>query len=133
VVGHVEGGEAGVGVGGEVGAALRVEGGAVALEVGDLPQAGEGARDGQAGGELGQQVGEGHFPGLADVPTHAITLTIPTLLAATRVQVVVPEARKAEAVRRALHEPIDEACPASVLRRVPHATLYLDRDAAGAL
>ena len=80
-----------------------------------------------------QQVGEGHFPGLADVPTHAITLTIPTLVAATRVQVVVPEARKAEAVRRALHEPIDEACPASVLRRVPHATLYLDHDAAGAL
>ena len=80
-----------------------------------------------------QQVGEGHFPGLAAVPTHAITLTIPTLLAATRVQVVVPEARKAEAVRRALHEPIAEACPASVLRRVPHATLYLDRDAAGTL
>ena len=80
-----------------------------------------------------QQVGEGHFPGLEDVPTHAITLTIPTLLAATRVQVVVPEARKTEAVRRALREPIDEACPASVLRRVPHATLYLDRDAADAL
>ncbi|MBW6456429.1 MAG: 6-phosphogluconolactonase, partial [Trueperaceae bacterium] len=80
-----------------------------------------------------QQVGEGHFPDLGSVPTHAITLTIPTLLAATRVQVVVPEARKAEAVRRALRKAIDEACPASVLRRVPHATLYLDRDAAGGL
>ncbi len=80
-----------------------------------------------------QQVGEGHFPDLGSVPTHAITLTIPTLLAAARVQVVVPETRKAEAVRRALREPIDEACPASVLRRMPHATLYLDRAAAGAL
>ena len=50
--GHVEGGEAGVGVGGHgVGGALRVEGGAVLLEVGDLPHAGEGARDGEAGGE----------------------------------------------------------------------------------
>jgi len=80
-----------------------------------------------------QQVGEGHFPDLAAVPTHAITLTIPTLLAAARVQVVVPEARKAEAVRRALQGPVDAACPASVLRRVAHATLYLDREAAGRL
>jgi len=80
-----------------------------------------------------QQVGEGHFGSLAEVPTHAITLTIPALLADRRVQVVVPEARKAEAVRRALHGPVDASCPASVLRRVPHATLYLDREAAGRL
>ena len=80
-----------------------------------------------------QQVGEGHFPDLAAVPTHAVTLTIPTLLAADRVQVVVPESRKAEAVRRALRGPIDESCPASVLRRAGHATLYLDRDAAASL
>lgn len=73
-----------------------------------------------------QQVGEGHFPSLDDVPTHAISLTIPTLLGAERVQAVVPEARKAEAVRRSLLGPVDEACPASILQRTPHAVLYLE-------
>lgn len=80
-----------------------------------------------------QQVGEGHFKTLADVPKHAISLTIPTLLASTRVQVVVPEARKSGAVRRSLLDPVDEACPASILQRTPHATLYLDADAASQL
>jgi glucosamine-6-phosphate deaminase len=80
-----------------------------------------------------QQVGEGHFANLDDVPTHAISLTIPTLLAPSRVQVVVPEARKAEAVRRALLGPIDEACPASILQRTAHAVLYLDTAAASRL
>lgn len=80
-----------------------------------------------------QQVGEGHFPDLAAVPERAITLTIPALLRARRVLVVVPEARKAEAVQRALEGPIETACPASILRTVEHATLYLDRDSAGRL
>lgn len=80
-----------------------------------------------------QQVGEGHFPDLAAVPEHAITLTIPALLRAERVLVVVPEARKAAAVRRALEGPIETACPASILRTAAHATLYLDRDSAGRL
>jgi glucosamine-6-phosphate deaminase len=73
-----------------------------------------------------QQVGEGHFDGLDDVPRTAITVTIPALLRATRVLAIVPEARKANAVRRALEEPIATSCPASVLRRASHATLYLD-------
>lgn len=77
-----------------------------------------------------QQVGEGHFPNLDAVPTHAITLTIPALLAAKRVLAIVPEARKAPAVQRALFGAIDPACPGSILRRTPHAHLYLDRDAA---
>ncbi len=77
-----------------------------------------------------QQVGEGHFPNLYAVPTHAITLTIPTLLSARYAIVVVPEARKAEAVYRALTGPIEPTCPASILRTAPHATLYLDYDAA---
>jgi glucosamine-6-phosphate deaminase len=80
-----------------------------------------------------QQVGEGHFPNLAAVPTHAITLTIPTLLRARHVVVVVPEARKAAAVRRVLLGHVDPACPASILRTAPHAILYLDRDAARGL
>ena len=78
-----------------------------------------------------QQVGEGHFRSFDEVPTHAITLTIPALLAAKRVLCIVPEARKAEAVYRALKMPIEEDCPGSILRKTPHAHLFLDRDSAG--
>ncbi len=78
-----------------------------------------------------QQVGEGHFAALDEVPTHAITLTIPALLAAKRVLVVVPEERKAKAVRQALGGPLSTDCPASILRNCPHATLFLDADLAG--
>jgi len=77
-----------------------------------------------------QQVGEGHFADLTDVPRTAMTVTIPALLRARRVLAVVPEARKADAVARALHGPVTPDCPASILRRTPHATLYLDRDSA---
>lgn len=77
-----------------------------------------------------QQVGEGHFPSLAAVPTHAITLTIPALLAPKRILCIVPEARKAEAVRACLTEPISEDRPGSILRMVSHARLYLDQDSA---
>jgi glucosamine-6-phosphate deaminase len=77
-----------------------------------------------------QQVGEGHFGSLDEVPTHAVTLTIPALLAAKRVLCIVPEARKAKAVYDALRGPITEACPASILRQNPHAHLYLDAAAA---
>lgn len=80
-----------------------------------------------------QQVGEGHFATLEAVPTHAITLTIPALLAARQVLCLVPEARKAEAVRRCLLEPVNESCPGSILRTVDHARLYLDRDSAAGL
>jgi glucosamine-6-phosphate deaminase len=73
-----------------------------------------------------QQVGEGHFASLESVPTDATTLTIPALLAAGRILVIVPEARKAEAAERALLGPITEYCPASILRRSSHARLYLD-------
>jgi glucosamine-6-phosphate deaminase len=77
-----------------------------------------------------QQVGEGHFPSIDAVPTHAMTLTIPALLSARHVLSIVPEARKAAAVARALCGPISEDCPGSVLRRVPHAHLLLDKDSA---
>ncbi len=80
-----------------------------------------------------QQVGEGHFASLAEVPTHALTLTIPALLASEKVLAVVPERRKAEAVQRALFGPLTTQCPASILRQSPHALLYLDVDSAGLL
>ncbi len=77
-----------------------------------------------------QQVGEGHFAALADVPTRALTLTIPALLAAQAMLCIVPEARKAPAVRAALLGPVTEACPASRLRSAEHCRLYLDSDSA---
>ena len=80
-----------------------------------------------------QQVAEGHFATVDDVPTHAITVTIPALLRARRVLVIVPEQRKAEPVRTALEGPITTACPASYLRTQPQATLFLDAESASLL
>jgi glucosamine-6-phosphate deaminase len=75
-------------------------------------------------------VGEGHYGSLDEVPTHALTMTIPALRAAKRMICIVPEARKADAVRKTLHGPVSTGCPASILRHSPHAVLYLDADAA---
>ncbi len=73
-----------------------------------------------------QQVGEGHFASIEAMPQYALTLTIPALLNVRHILCIVPERRKAEAVRDALHGPVSTACPASILRRQDHATLYLD-------
>jgi glucosamine-6-phosphate deaminase len=77
-----------------------------------------------------QQLHDGGFDQIEDVPSHAYTLTIPALLRAPVVSVIVPGPRKANAVLTTLRGPISEACPATALRRHPGATLYLDRDAA---
>lgn len=75
-----------------------------------------------------QQVHDGCFASLDLVPTTALTLTVPALVAPALVFCVVPAATKAQAVHDAIYGPIDESCPASVLRRHPNATLYLDAD-----
>ncbi len=80
-----------------------------------------------------QQVGEGHFATLNDVPAQAITLTIPALLAPKHILCIVPEARKAEAVRACLTQPVSEDRPGSILRTINHAQLYLDPDSAALL
>jgi glucosamine-6-phosphate deaminase len=80
-----------------------------------------------------QQVGEGHFATIADVPPRAITVTVPGLLRAAHAIVIVPEARKAKPVRAALEGPLGTECPASILRTQAHATLYLDPDSAALL
>lgn len=80
-----------------------------------------------------QQVGEGHFPDLNAVPRQAITLTIPALLSAKNVLAIVPEKRKALAVRSALTGPVSSLCPASILRSTPQAILFLDNDSASEL
>ncbi len=77
-----------------------------------------------------QQVNEGHFPDLNDVPRHAVTVTIPALLHASRVLAVVPESRKALPVRDALTGPIGTWCPASALRAIDHASIHLEPESA---
>lgn len=77
-----------------------------------------------------QQVNDGCFASLEEVPTHAITLTIPALCRAKRLFCVVPAATKAWAVNQTINGEITEKCPASVLRLHPNATLYTDRESA---
>ena len=77
-----------------------------------------------------QQASEGWFSSLEDVPTVAITVTIPPLFRVPKLILSVPGPRKAEAVKHLLENPISTECPASILRRHPNATLYLDRDSA---
>jgi glucosamine-6-phosphate deaminase len=80
-----------------------------------------------------QQVHDGCFDSLKDVPTHALTLTIPALMHAEVLVCSVPGPRKAKAVKATVHGPISEACPATVMRRHSSATLYLDADSAHGL
>ena len=80
-----------------------------------------------------QQVGEGHFPSLAEVPTHAITLTCPGLFSGREWIATVPESRKAQAVRCALLGPIGETCPGSLVRRHPNVSVFLDVESAALL
>ena len=73
-----------------------------------------------------QQVNDGCFATLDEVPTHAITLTIPMLCQAKRLFCVVPAATKAWAVNQTINGEITEQCPASIMRRHDNATLYID-------
>jgi glucosamine-6-phosphate deaminase len=77
-----------------------------------------------------QQQHDGGFERITDIPIHGYTLTIPALLSAPVVSVVVPGPRKANAVLATLRGPISESCPASALRGHAGAKLYLDRDSA---
>ena len=80
-----------------------------------------------------QQVNDGCFPALDAVPRHALSLTIPALMSGRALFCAVPGPRKAQAVRDTLRGPIGAACPASILRTHPNATLYLDTDSAALL
>jgi glucosamine-6-phosphate deaminase len=80
-----------------------------------------------------QQTAEGWFSSVEQVPQYAITLTIPALLRVPKLIVSVPGKRKAKIVRRAFTEPISTACPATILRTHPDATVYLDLESADEL
>lgn len=77
-----------------------------------------------------QQVNDGCFKALEDVPKEAMTMTMSLIQAIPEAICCVPTNRKADAVKKALEGPIDESCPSSILRRHPNAVLYLDRDSA---
>jgi glucosamine-6-phosphate deaminase len=80
-----------------------------------------------------QQVNDGCFPSLADVPARAITLTIPALMRPRTLVCTVPGPRKTDAVRATVRDAITTSCPATILRRHADATLYLDADSAAKL
>jgi glucosamine-6-phosphate deaminase len=80
-----------------------------------------------------QQVNDGCFSSIDDVPTHALTLTMPALMAAPKLCCVVPGSTKAKAVRATLNDPVSEHCPATALRKHPQAILFIDKEAAALL
>ena len=80
-----------------------------------------------------QQLGEGWFAGLEDVPKQAISMSVRQILKAERILCVVPDARKARAVRACREEEVGPERPASILRTHPRTTLFLDRASAGLL
>ena len=73
-----------------------------------------------------QQVNDGCFASIDKVPTHAMTLTVPTLVRAPYLFCIVPAPTKAKAVHETLNGSIDEHCPATILRLQDNAKLYLD-------
>jgi glucosamine-6-phosphate deaminase len=80
-----------------------------------------------------QQVGEGWFASMDEVPTQAISISIRALLEAREILCVVPDARKAEAVKRCLEGPVTPDAPASILQAHPDTTVYLDRESSALL
>ena len=80
-----------------------------------------------------QQLGEGWFRTLDDVPRKAISMTIRQILKAREILCVVPERRKADAVSKCLQGPISPETPASALRTHPNTFLYLDKESASLL
>ena len=72
-----------------------------------------------------QQVGEGWFASIADVPSHAVSMSVHQILASREIIAVVPDARKAEAVRACFEGDISPMAPASILRRHANTVVYL--------
>ena len=80
-----------------------------------------------------QQVGEGWFADIAEVPRQAISMSVRQILKAREIICVVPDARKAEAVRRCFEGEISVMAPASILRKHEATTVYLDKESASLL
>ena len=80
-----------------------------------------------------QQVGEAWFAGLSQVPKQALSMSAKQILKAKEILAVVPDKRKARAVKACFEGEISPMAPASILRRHPNATVYLDTNSASML
>jgi glucosamine-6-phosphate deaminase len=80
-----------------------------------------------------QQVGEGWFASVAEVPSQAISMSVRQILTSREIICIVPDARKARAVKACFDGDVSPMAPASILRTHATATIYLDRDSAGLL
>ena len=80
-----------------------------------------------------QQVGEGWFASIDEVPTHAISMSVRQILKSAEIIGVVPDSRKANAVKACVEGPVSPMAPASILQTHSNTTLYLDRDSAALL
>ena len=80
-----------------------------------------------------QQVGEGWFPSVDAVPSHAISMTVRQILKSNEILCIVPDARKAAAVKGCVEGEVSPMTPASILQRHPNTTLYVDRASASLL
>lgn len=80
-----------------------------------------------------QQLGEGWFQSMREIPTQAISMSIQQILKSKQLVVTVPDMRKARAVKAALEGPVTPECPASILRQHGNCTLFLDEHSASML
>jgi glucosamine-6-phosphate deaminase len=75
-----------------------------------------------------QQVNDGMFATLNDVPEYAMTLTIPSLFKAKILHCMVPGKTKSKAIYSTIHDEISTKCPSTLLRKHHQCSLYVDRD-----
>ena len=80
-----------------------------------------------------QQVGEGWFKNIEEVPTQAISMSIKQILKSRAILCIVPDARKAEAVKASVELDVSRMHPASILQKHARVTLYLDRESSSLL
>jgi glucosamine-6-phosphate deaminase len=80
-----------------------------------------------------QQMGEGWFPTFADVPQHAISMSIKQIMKVKQILCIAPDARKAKAVKVCFDGEVSPLAPASILQRHPDTTIYLDDESAALL
>jgi glucosamine-6-phosphate deaminase len=80
-----------------------------------------------------QQVGEAWFADISQVPKRAISMSARQILKAKEILAVVPDTRKAQAIKACSEAEISPAVPASILRRHPNATIYIDKNSSSLL
>ena len=80
-----------------------------------------------------QQLNEGWFPTLDDVPREAISMTVSQILKAKEILCIVPDARKAQAIKNCFGGKVSPVAPASALQNHANTTVYLDKDSSSLL